>query len=236
MFSSLTAVHELTGYLTQRLFQNLLNLIHAYKRVCRFFDEKGWHGYCKFDLLQEISVMAAEQDLKLDGAGQDEASSGGGKKKFILIIVAVVLLIGLAVGTTVFLMISGDGEAEVEALEDAVVEEVITEEPESPAQYVVLKPEFVVSFQVGTRQRFLQASIEVMTRQQAIVDALTLHEPMIRNDIIRIMGEQDFKQLRTAEGRVAMQNQLLKHLKDIMKREADTDGVEAVLFTNLVMQ
>ncbi|MCH2041592.1 MAG: flagellar basal body-associated FliL family protein [Saccharospirillaceae bacterium] len=180
--------------------------------------------------------MAAEQDLKLDGAGQEEASSGGGKKKFILIIVAVVLLIGLAVGTTVFLMISGDGEAEVEALEDAVVEEVITEEPESPAQYVVLKPEFVVSFQVGTRQRFLQASIEVMTRQQAIVDALTLHEPMIRNDIIRIMGEQDFKQLRTAEGRVAMQNQLLKHLKDIMKREADTDGVEAVLFTNLVMQ
>lgn len=180
--------------------------------------------------------MAAEQDLKLDGGAQEEAPSGGGKKKLILIIVAVVLLIGIAVGATMFFMMGGEEEAEGDAAEEVVAEEVVAEEPEIPAQYVVLKPEFVVSFQVGTRQRFLQSSIEVMTRQQAVVDALTLHEPMIRNDIIRIMGEQDFKQLRTAEGRVALQKQLLKHLKGAMKREAGTDGVEAVLFTNFVMQ
>lgn len=178
--------------------------------------------------------MAAEQDLKLDGGEQEEAPSGGGKKKLILIIVAVVLLIGIAVGATVFFMM-GDDEEAADA-EEVVAEEVVAEVTEIPAQYVVLKPEFVVSFQVGTRQRFLQASIEVMTQQQAIVDALTLHEPMIRNDIIRIMGEQDFKQLRTAEGRVALQKQLLKHLKGAMKREAGTDGVDAVLFTNFVMQ
>jgi len=180
--------------------------------------------------------MAAEQDLKLDGAQEEQGgSSGGGKKKLILIIVGAVLLIGIAVGATLFFMM---GSEEEEAGEDkaAEVEEVVEEEPEIPAQYVVLKPEFVVSFQVGPRQRFLQVSMEVMTRKQAIVDALTLHEPMVRNDIIRIMGEQDFKQLRTAEGRVALQEQLQKHLGNMMKRESGVDGVEAVLFTNFVMQ
>ena len=179
--------------------------------------------------------MAAEQDLKLDGEAAEEGASGGGKKKLILIIVGVLLLVGIAVGATLFFMMGGEEETEG-AGEEAVAEEVVEEEPEIPAQYVVLKPEFVVSFQVGPRQRFLQARIEVMTRQQAVVDALTLHEPMIRNDIIRIMGEQDFKQLRTADGRVALQKQLRKHLANIMKRESGVDGVEAVLFTNFVMQ
>lgn len=180
--------------------------------------------------------MAAEQDLKLDGDAQEGASSGGGKKKLILIIVAVLLVVGIAVGVTLFLMM-GDGDDTDAADADApAAEEVVVEEPEIPAQYVVLKPEFVVSFQVGPRQRFLQASIEVMTRKQGVVDALTLHEPMVRNDIIRIIGEQDFNQLRTAEGRIALQQQLLKHLGTIMKRESGVDGVEAVLFTNFVMQ
>ena len=133
----------------------------------------------------------------------------------------------------------GEDDISATTTEDVATttEEVVEEsEPEIPAQYVVLKPEFVVSFQVGPRQRFLQASIEVMTRKQTVVDALTLHEPMIRNDIIRIMGEQDFNQLRTAEGRVALQKQLLKHLQGVMKREAGSPDVEAVLFTNFVMQ
>ncbi|WP_419811796.1 flagellar basal body-associated FliL family protein [Bacterioplanoides sp.] len=180
--------------------------------------------------------MAAEQDLKLDTP--EEAPSGGGKKKLILIIVGALLLVGIAVGVTWFLMSGGDdaeGE-EMAAEEMAPKEEVMAEETEIPAQYVVLKPEFVVSFQVGTRQRFLQVSIEVMTRKQTVVDALSLHEPMIRNDIIRIMGEQDFNELRTAEGRVALQKQLLKHLQMSMKREAGSSEVEAVLFTNFVMQ
>lgn len=178
--------------------------------------------------------MAAEQDLKLDNDAGDEGAPSGGKKKLIFIIVGALLLVGIAVGATLFLMGGSDEEAAAEG--EAPAEEVVEEEPEIPAQYVILKPEFVVSFQVGARQRFLQVSIEVMTRQQAVVDALNLHEPMVRNDIIRIMGEQDFNQLRTSEGRVALQKLLVKHLGSMMKRESGVEGVEAVLFTNFVMQ
>ncbi len=176
--------------------------------------------------------MAAEQDLKLDGGNATgEAPAGGSKKKLILIIVGVVLLIAVAVGATLFL-VGGDDSG----TDEVDVEEVVEEEPLLPAQYVILKPEFVVSFQVGSRQRFLQVSIDVMTRKQAVVDALTLHEPMIRNDIIRVIGEQNFDRLRTAEGRVELQGLLLEQIRQIIQRESGIEGVEALLFTNFVMQ
>ncbi|MAX99203.1 MAG: flagellar protein [Oceanospirillaceae bacterium] len=180
--------------------------------------------------------MAAEQDLKLDGGAEgEEGSSGGGKKKLIIIIIAVLLLLGGGAGAAYFFLFMGDDEAAAEEGAEAVEE--VVEEPEIPAQYIILKPEFVVSFQVGTRQRFLQANIEVMTRKQTIADALTLHEPMIRSNIIRILGEQDFNALRTPEGRIALQDELTAALAQIIKRETgQSDGVEAVLFTDFVMQ
>ena len=132
-------------------------------------------------------------------------------------------------------LLGGEEEAEGEEGAAEAVPEVV-EEPPIPAQYVVLKPEFVISFQVGTRQRFVQASIEIMTRHQSVVDAMELHEPMIRNEVIRIISAQNFEALRTAEGRVALQEELKTSLTNMMKREAGTDDVEAVLFTNFVMQ
>jgi len=177
--------------------------------------------------------MAAEQDLKLDsGSTAAEADSAGGKKKLILIIVGVILLLAAAAGAAFFFLSGGEEEAAGETAEPAAVEA----EPVMPVQYVILKPEFVVSFQVGQRQRFLQVNIEVMTRKQNVVDALTLHDPMIRNTIIRIIGEQNFEHLRTAEGRIELQQQLLQNLSALLKREAGVDGVEAVLFTDFVMQ
>lgn len=177
--------------------------------------------------------MAAEQDLKLDQANAEEAS-GGGKKKLIIIIVAVVLLIVIAVGTTVFLMSGDDTSSEDESTEEtaeAVVEEVVI-----PAQYIKMKPRFIVNYNVGTRQRFLQASIEIMTRSQGVVDAIELHNPMLRNEIVRILSDQDFKALRSPEGRLALKTELQEKLISIVEREAGVEGIEAVLFTDFVMQ
>ena len=146
--------------------------------------------------------MAAEEDLKLEAGADGEAPAGGGKKK-IIIIAALCLLVGVGIGAAVFFILGG-GSSEEAAVEE-VVEEVIL-----PPQYVVLKPEFVMSFQVGTRQRFLQTSIQVMTRDQAIVDAMELHEPMVRNEVIRIISSQEFETMRTTEGRLKLQEELTK--------------------------
>lgn len=175
--------------------------------------------------------MAKEQDLKLESESVEEEQSGGGKKKLIIIILLVLIVLGGA-GAAAFFLLGGDDD---EVTDEEMVEEVIAE-PEIPAQYVKLKPEFVVSFQVGTRQRFVQTSIEVMTRQQSIVDALELHEPMVRNEVIRIISSQEFTELRTGDGRLALQALLKTSLVEIMQTEVGSDGIEAVLFTNFVLQ
>lgn len=176
--------------------------------------------------------MAAEQDLKLDQASTEEA--GGGKKKLIIIIVAIVLLIAVAVGATIFLM-SGDEETSEEGAEGTEVAEEVAEVA-IPAQYIKMKPRFIVNFNVGTRQRFLQTSIEIMTRSQGVVEAVELHNPMLRNEIVRILSDQDFKVLRTPEGRTELKAKLLDQLSTLIKREANAEGIEAVLFTDFVMQ
>lgn len=175
--------------------------------------------------------MAAEQDLTLDdenGSAPTEAS--GSKKKLILIIVGVILLVAVAIAGTLFFLSGGDS-ADSSEDESSQAEPLLL-----PIQYVILKPEFVVSFQVGTRQRFLQVSLEVMTRAPHVKTVLEMHDPMIRNDIIRIMTQQSFEELRTAEGRVALQQALTAHLDQVVAREHGEGGVEAVLFTNFVMQ
>lgn len=178
--------------------------------------------------------MAGEQDLKLDGAGEEE-ESGGGKKKLIIIIVAVLLLVAISVGATIFLMggMSDDSAADGAAAEEEAEKPA---EPSIPAQYITLMPEFVINYQVGPRQRFLQVTIEVMTYKQSVIDAFQLHEPMIRNEIISVLGRQEFNNLRTNDGRLLMQQELKNHLENVLKKDAETEGIEAILFTNLVMQ
>lgn len=176
--------------------------------------------------------MAAEQDLKLDQPSTEEGG-GGGKKKLIIIIVIVLLLVAIAVGVTVFLM-SGDEEDSETGKSAEVAEEVA--EVKIPAQYIKLKPRFIVNFNIGTRQRFLQTSIEIMTRSQGVVDAVELHNPMLRNEIVRILSNQDFKALRTPEGRTDLKAKLQDQLETLIKREANIEGIEAVLFTDFVMQ
>ena len=176
--------------------------------------------------------MAEEQDLTLD---QDNAEQqGGGKKKLIIIIVAIVLLIGIAVGVTVFLM-AGDSEEGEESANEGETAEVVEDIP-TPAIYIKMKPRFIVNYNIGTRQRFLQASIEIMTRSQPVVAAIELHNPTLRNTIVGILSEQDFTQLRTPEGRSELKDTLHEQLAAVLLAEAGVEGIEAVLFTDFVMQ
>ena len=59
---------------------------------------------------------------------------------------------------------------------------------------------------------------------------------MLRNEIVRILSDQDFKALRTPEGRLALKTQLQEQLIALLKSEADVEGIEAILFTDFVMQ
>jgi flagellar FliL protein len=179
--------------------------------------------------------MANEKELQLDAVEEEPKS----KKKLIIIIVAVLLIVGIGVGAALFLM-GGDDEA-VDAEEGAEAAEVAAEEPaapvNAPAIYVKLKPEFIVNYQVGPRQRYLQVYMEAMTRNPTIADALEMHSPMIRSSIISLLSQQEFQYLRSAEGRAAVRELVTEEVRRLVTQETGIDtGLEQILFTNYVMQ
>lgn len=177
-------------------------------------------------------------------AEEDEATEegGGGKKKMIIMIVIGLVLIGLTIGGTLFAvkMLSPEPEPEVALDEDGKPIPVEGAEEESserkPAIYFPLKPPIIVNFQARGRQRFMQADVSLMTRDDEVIEAIELHMPMLRNSLVLKFGGQEYEDLQTEEGRELLRQESLKELQDILEKEIGKRGIEKLLFTNLVMQ
>ena len=157
-----------------------------------------------------------------------ESEEGGGKKKLIIIVAAVLLL---AAGGAGFFFLSGDeeegegGEAEEEQAE--VIQ---------PANYHPLTPAFVVNVAQGSRSRYLQASITLMTRDPLMLNNLTLHEPLIRAKLNALLAAKEYDELRSPEGRDNARDEALKTVQEIMTNEVGQPVVEQLFFTDFVLQ
>jgi len=157
------------------------------------------------------------------------APAAGGNKKMILIIVAVaVLMLGVGGGAAFFLLGSGGGEP----AEDAAPEIVLGE-----MEYMDLSPAFIVSFPYQGRQRYLQASLSIMSRDAEALAAVTEHMPIIRHNLLNLLTAQ---MLRVAEspqpGIENLRNLATAEVKAILHEEIGRDGIEQVIFTAFVFQ
>ena len=162
---------------------------------------------------------------------KEEGQEGGAKsnKKLIIIIVIVsILAIGLSVGATLFLL--GDDGSSV-----AAESEVATEPVKVPASYYDIKPAFLVTFDVGGRQRYMQISLSVSSRDQTVFDALEHHMPLIRSKLISTYGGQNFEKIQTNEGKVALQAKTIEVINSVLEGEGAAP-IENVFFTNFVLQ
>jgi flagellar protein FliL len=106
-----------------------------------------------------------------------------------------------------------------------------------PAQYVKLEPPFVVNFEAKGLMRFLQISVEVMTRDSATIELIKKNDPMIRNDLIMLFGSQQYESISTREGKEKLRADALKVVAKVIGDEGgDAERVEQLYFTSFVMQ
>lgn len=105
-----------------------------------------------------------------------------------------------------------------------------------PPIFISLDPVFVVNFGEIEEGRFLQAEIEVMTRDSDVSEAIKSLMPMIRNGIIMILGQQTVDTISTREGMDALQQEVLKEVTTILETYSGKSGVEKVYFTSFVTQ
>jgi flagellar FliL protein len=124
---------------------------------------------------------------------------------------------------------SGDGEEASDGEEggDTQMAEAI---------YLPIDPAFVVNFASQGKARFLQVTVEVMTRDPEIPEKVKLHMPVIRNNLMLLFSDQSYDSISTLEGKEALREQALEVVQQILEEETGDPGVEAVYFTSFVMQ
>jgi len=150
-------------------------------------------------------------------------------KKIIIIAVAVVLLAGIGVGAMLFLK---------KEPPPAEGEEVAAEEVPAAAEaiYFGLDPDFVIAFQNPKTARFLKAAVEVMARDDDVIEDIKLHMPAIRDSVVMLLSAKEEASLMSREGKEQLRAEILAEVQAVLEKNTGTRGVEAVYFTNFVMQ
>jgi flagellar FliL protein len=106
-----------------------------------------------------------------------------------------------------------------------------------PIIYLPLQPAFVANFKNSPDARLLQVEINVASTDQAIIDAVKKHTPMIRNNLLLLLGGEDPAALKTLEGKEALRGKIKGAItKVVVAQTGKKSGVDDVFFTGFIMQ
>lgn len=105
-----------------------------------------------------------------------------------------------------------------------------------PAIYLPIDPTFVVNFSGQGNARFLQITVEVMTRSSEVLEQIKIHMPVIRNNLNLLFSDQHYDKISTLEGKERLREETLEVIQRILEKETGDPGIEAVYFTTFVMQ
>lgn len=170
---------------------------------------------------------ATDEDVQ---AGEAPQKGGLGK----IIIMAVIAVVAAAAGMFGYPLVN-DMLNPPEEGEDAAAEE--EQPPSKPALFASLHPPLVINFkdEYGD-SHFMQMTLEVMARDQGIIDHVRNHSAVIRNNLILMFSNVSFESVETREGKQKMLDDALAEIQAIVEAETGETGVEAVYFTALVVQ
>jgi flagellar FliL protein len=143
------------------------------------------------------------------------------KKKTLLIAIGAAVVLAGAGIAGYFLLAGGDDAGKTVQL---------------PAHYHAMTPAFVVNLADADSTRYLQADVQLMTRDTETLTALKLHDPAIRNRLLLLFGSQSSAALAERAGKETLQKQALAEVRAVLKSEKAPDKVDALYFTSLVTQ
>ena len=159
-------------------------------------------------------------------AVKDPADKGK-LKLIILIAVAVLLAMGASVGATWYFMKSADKDSATVAQASSA---------KLPAIYEAMSPAFVVNFNANGRQRYMQVSMSLQAHDQGDLNALKVHMPVIRNNLVMLFSGQSFDDLATPVGQEMLRQKATASVQEVAQKELGKVVIDQVLFTTFVLQ
>lgn len=153
----------------------------------------------------------------------------GKLKLIIMLVVIIVLAVALSVVGTLWFLgggLPGGGEGE----------RASTPEPAFVASsYIDLERPLVTTVQAQGRQRYAQVHLSLEASDPAALAAAETHMPLIRSQLVMVLGNSEFSELQTPEGRSALAEQLLATVNQVLEEEGEP-SIKRVLFRNFVVQ
>jgi flagellar FliL protein len=101
--------------------------------------------------------------------------------------------------------------------------------------YFAIDPPLVVNFEDGSAVRFLQITMEAMSKDQKAIDSVQKNVPLIRNNLLLIMSNRDFQSLMSREGKEKLRQEALAEVRSVQKKEG-SPPIDDLLFTSFVVQ
>lgn len=145
----------------------------------------------------------ADEELELD-----VNEKKGGSKTIIIIVVAILLLNGIGIGAWMFLM----GDNEDGSSKGSAKKEVAL----GPLTYLTMVPEFIVNFGPQSKVRYLQVDLQIATREEASLKVVNAYRPVLRNDILVLLSDVSYDDLKDRVGKETLQKKLLNAINKVV--------------------
>lgn len=157
-----------------------------------------------------------------------------GKRRLIIIsVIVAVLLVGAGGGAAWYFLGADDSTA---AVAGGKGKKAKAEPVQAPPIYHPLDPPFVANLPPGGKAKMLQAAVRIQTRDPGLVTFLQQNDPMVRHHLLSLFGAQDAAGLMTRAGREQLQADVQQTLSRLVQERGAEGAVEAVYFTQFVLQ
>ncbi|WP_323752088.1 flagellar basal body-associated FliL family protein [Marinobacter sp.] len=159
-----------------------------------------------------------------------QTSQKKGKLKLVITVVVITLLaIGLSVAGTLWFLKDGvTSAAEEESSEPAAPEF-------HPSIYTDIQKPLRTTVQAQGRQRYAQIFLSFEAKDPAALAGAEKHMPLILNQLNMLLGNTEFTDLQTPEGRLALSQKMLDAVNKMLEQEREP-AIARVLFRNFVVQ
>lgn len=108
--------------------------------------------------------------------------------------------------------------------------------PAQASQYVYLNPPFTVNFGSIGKLKYLRTEIALKVDTEEAAEKIRAHMPYLRNDLILLFSAQEPEIINTPQGRESLRQVALDNLRSRMLELEDELLIEALYFSNFVVQ
>jgi len=102
--------------------------------------------------------------------------------------------------------------------------------------YYEFKPELVVNFPGNKRPRYMQVALTAVTNDEKALEAIELHSPAIRNDLLLRFTGREAGPMATREGKEGLRREALEIMQAVMKERFGAEAIQDVYVTRFVLQ